>query len=87
MVAQSLKSEVDYKAEEFKEHQKYLMRIREEFEELLDGVEQNNKVLIICELCDMLGAIEAYASKFNLTLSDLEQMMNCTKSAFIEGKR
>jgi hypothetical protein len=33
MVAQSLKSEVDYKAEEFKEHQKYLMRIREEFEE------------------------------------------------------
>lgn len=62
-------------------------KIREEFEELSDGVEQNNKVLIICELCDMLGAIEAYASKFNLTLSDLEQMMNCTKSAFIEGKR
>jgi len=62
-------------------------KIQEEFEELSDGVCQNNKVLIICELCDVLGAIEAYAKNWNLSLEDLIKMMNSTKSSFEEGKR
>lgn len=62
-------------------------KIREEFEELSDGVEQENKVLIICELTDMIGAIEEYAKKFGLTLDDLKKFSDLTKKAFKEGKR
>ena len=62
-------------------------KIKEEFEELTDAHEQKNKVLIICELTDLVGAIEEYAKKFNLTLEDLKSFSDLTKSAFKEGKR
>ena len=62
-------------------------KIREEFEELQDAIRQENKVLIICELTDMIGAIEEYAKKYNLTLDDLRSFSDLTKSAFKEGKR
>ena len=63
-------------------------KIQEEIQELDDAQEQGAKVLIICELCDLIGSIEAYAeNKFNLSLNDLVDMMNKTKSSFIEGKR
>jgi hypothetical protein len=62
-------------------------KIKEEFEELSDGVQQENPVLIIVELCDMIGAIEAYAANWNLTLDDLVKMKNATKSAFEDGTR
>ena len=63
-------------------------KVKEEIEELLDAAEQNCAILVICELCDLIGAIEAYSEKeFNLTLDDLIKMKNLTKSSFIEGKR
>jgi hypothetical protein len=62
-------------------------KIQEEMEELSDAVDQNIPPLIICELCDMVGAIELYAKKWNLSLDDLVKMKNLTKSAFEEGKR
>lgn len=62
-------------------------KIREEFEELTDAVEQDCKGLIICELCDLIGAIEEYSKKFNLTINDLTQFSDLTKSAFKDGKR
>jgi hypothetical protein len=62
-------------------------KIVEEFLELKDGFFQENKVLQICEMCDLLGAIEAYAATFNLTLADLIKMKEATKEAFQEGKR
>jgi phosphoribosyl-ATP pyrophosphohydrolase len=62
-------------------------KIKEEFEELEDAVNQDNNVLVICELTDMIGAIEAFAKKYNLKLQDLIQFSNCTKEAFKEGKR
>lgn len=62
-------------------------KIKEEFEELMDAYEQNSPVLEICELCDMIGAIEAYAKNFNLTLSDLIKMKEATTEAFKTGKR
>jgi phosphoribosyl-ATP pyrophosphohydrolase len=62
-------------------------KVREEFEELSDAHEQDNKILVMCELCDLLGAIEEYAKSFNLTLKDLNKMKEATKSAFLEGKR
>jgi hypothetical protein len=62
-------------------------KVKEEFEELTDAFEQDCKGLIICELTDLVGAIEEYAKKFNLTLADLKQFSDLTKSAFQEGKR
>ena len=62
-------------------------KVKEEFEELTDAWEQNDKVLIICELTDLVGAIEEYAKKFSLNLDDLKRFSDKTKSAFKEGKR
>lgn len=63
-------------------------KVQEEIEELLDAAEQNCNLLVLCELSDLLGAIESFTeSKFNLKLEDLKHFSDKTKSAFIEGKR
>lgn len=63
-------------------------KIKEEYTELVDALEQNNNVLMICEFCDLIGAIESYVQiRFNLNLSDLIKMKDCTKSAFENGER
>lgn len=62
-------------------------KIREEYEEFVDAVEQDNSVMALIELSDMLGAIEAYASRHNITLYDLMIMMKATQSAFKDGTR
>jgi phosphoribosyl-ATP pyrophosphohydrolase len=62
-------------------------KIKEEFEEFWDGIEQGSDMLCLCECADLIGAIEAYIANFNLTLPDLIKMMNLTKSAFKDGSR
>ncbi len=63
-------------------------KIREEFEELTDAVEQNAKILQLCEIADLLGAIEAYTlNKFGFTMEDMLFFSNQTKEAFQENKR
>lgn len=62
-------------------------KIREEFEELADALEQGNKVLAICELTDLIGAIKFYAKKHNITLKDLNIFSESTENAFKSGKR
>lgn len=62
-------------------------KIKEEFEELNDAQEQGDKILQICELTDLVGAIEEYIKKWNITIEDLVQFSNKTKSAFKERKR
>lgn len=63
-------------------------KIKEEFEELTDAFEQGDKVLQICELTDLLGAIESYSLKhFNLSIADLKQFSDKTKQAFTDGTR
>lgn len=48
-------------------------KIQEEFEELKDAAEQGDRVLTICELTDLVGAIDFYASNyFNLKIEDLK---------------
>ena len=64
-----------------------ISKIQEEFEELMDGNNQKHPVLEICELCDLLGAIEAYAKKWNLSLEDLNKMKESNKKAFEDGTR
>lgn len=62
-------------------------KIREEFQELEDAVDQKDSVLILCELSDLLGAIEAYSERWNISIKDLKNFSDKTKSAFKEGKR
>lgn len=62
-------------------------KIEEEFAELLDAHAQNSKVMELIELSDLLGAIEEYLKKNNLTLKDLKIFSDITKKAFISGER
>ena len=63
-------------------------KIQEEFDELSDAYEQQDKILQLCEICDLIGAIEEYTNKkFNITLEDLISFSNKTKTAFKENKR
>lgn len=65
----------------------FLSKIREEFEELEDAVEQGNRIMALCELADLVGAIEAYAIQHGCTLADVIAMMEATKRAFNDGSR
>jgi hypothetical protein len=63
-------------------------KIEEEFDELLEAREQNAKVLELCELADLLGAIDLYLKKhFSMKLDDVTLMMKMTQQAFLEGER
>jgi hypothetical protein len=63
-------------------------KVVEEFQELLDANEQGNPILELCELADIIGAIEAYTTtQYNITLENLIEMKERTKEAFQEGKR
>ncbi len=66
-----------------------LGKIEEELEELRDAEEQGNKILVLCELADLVGAIEGYleTSVPGLTLQDLITMSDATKRAFKSGHR
>ena len=66
----------------------HFTKIKEEFEELTDAYEQGNPILELCELADLIGAIEAYAlNNYDIELEDIIKMMECTKSSFQEGVR
>lgn len=62
-------------------------KIKEEFLEFEDAVEQNDLILQLCELCDLIGAIEAYIEPRGIFLEDLKKFSDKTKMAFKEGKR
>ena len=66
-----------------------ISKIREELEELEDAEEQQNKIMILCELADIIGAIDGYLEKHmkDFKLSDLEAMAMLTKKAFQAGDR
>ena len=63
-------------------------KIKEEFEELSDAIEQRDPILQLVELSDLLGAIEEFSkTNWNISLRDLKSFSDKTKSAFKEGKR
>jgi len=63
-------------------------KIKEEFQELEDAYLQKDKVLEVCELTDLIGAIELYSkNKYNLTLEDLKKFSDKTQSSFKDGTR
>jgi len=62
-------------------------KIREELEELEDAEAQGVKIMVHCELSDLLGALLAVAKRYDLTLKDLEDMHRVTQRAFASGER
>jgi hypothetical protein len=62
-------------------------KIVEEFEEAEDAFHQKNNVMTLLELSDLIGAIEEYVKKFNMSLEDLIKMKETTHRAFENGKR
>jgi hypothetical protein len=64
-------------------------KIQEELDELRDAVAQQARIMELCELADILGAIEGYLLKNfpGFTFEDLRKMSLLTKSAFEDGTR
>ena len=62
-------------------------KIREEFEELEDAVNQEDKIMILCECSDLIGAIKHFVSQYNISLNDLISFNNKTENAFKVNKR
>lgn len=63
-------------------------KIFEEVAEFADALEQGNKILELCELADILGAIGGYVeTRFNLTVEDITEMMKLNRKAFESGYR
>ena len=58
-----------------------ISKIEEELLELKDAENQNSKIMIMIELCDLYGSIEEYAKNFNLTMEDLKKFSDITKRA------
>lgn len=63
-------------------------KVVEEFQEIQDAQEQNNKIMELVEISDMYGAIEEYLKEsFNMSMEDIKTMSDITKKVFREGHR
>ncbi len=67
-----------------------ISKVVEETTELVDAESQKNKVMVLIELSDIIGAIDGYLeNKYNgsVSLEDLIIMAKATKRAFQSGER
>lgn len=66
-----------------------LSKIREELDEAVDAQEQGVAVMVLVELSDLVGALEAYLAQHHpgTTLEDLQKMAAVTRRAFQSGRR
>ncbi len=62
-------------------------KIREELDELDDALAQGVRIMALCELSDLYGAVEAVALNMGVTMKDLKKMSGVTKRAFESGRR
>lgn len=62
-------------------------KILEEAMEAMDAYEQGNKIMEICELSDIYGALRARAIAMGFSMGDLERMADATARAFAKGDR
>lgn len=62
-------------------------KIQEELDELKDAEESGTKILALCELADLYGALREFARNRGCTMDDLRKMADLTESAFKEGSR
>ncbi len=65
-------------------------KVKEEFEECEDAYQQAIDIMLLVELSDLIGAIEAFLEKVyagSITLAQVIEMKDATKYAFISGGR
>lgn len=62
-------------------------KIAEELDELDEALEQGNRILALCELADLYGAVEAVAEKLGSNMDEVRAMANATRRAFESGSR
>jgi hypothetical protein len=64
-------------------------KILEEVLELLDAEKQNNRIMALCELSDIYGAMQQYlnANYKELSMAEVARMSSATTGAFKNGKR
>lgn len=62
-------------------------KIREELDELEDAETQGIKLMVLMELADIYGALEACAKSYGTSVEELKQMSDVTKRAFESGQR
>lgn len=62
-------------------------KIREELEELEESLEQDNRILALCELADLYGAVKGVAQALGASMEDLAKMSAATERAFLDGSR
>lgn len=62
-------------------------KVTEEYQEMMDAIDQNNPLMVLQEMSDLIGAIEGYVSRYGLTLQDLITMKDATRRAFLDGTR
>lgn len=62
-------------------------KIKEELDELEEALEQDNKILALCEIADLYGAVEAVAHSLGVSMEDVQKMAAATKRAFQSGER
>ncbi|AXQ69170.1 hypothetical protein HOU02_gp555 [Caulobacter phage CcrBL9] len=64
-------------------------KIKEEFAEFEDAMEQGSLIMALVELSDMQGAIKAWLAKHapGVSLDDLNTMSLITERAFRNGRR
>lgn len=66
----------------------HFSKIKEEFQELQDAINQQDKILTLVELSDLIGAIEGFVEfELKMNLEDLLKFKELTKQAFISGHR
>ena len=58
-----------------------LSKVQEELDEALDAEKQGDKLLLLIELSDLLGAVEGVAETHGFTLEDLKKFSDKVKVA------
>jgi len=64
-----------------------ISKVTEEYQELIDACVQLNPVMALQEMSDLIGAIEALAANYNITLDELIKMHRVTQQVFKTGHR
>lgn len=66
-----------------------LSKLLEEVLEAIDAEGQKSRIMVLVELSDLLGAVEAYLETHEptMTLEDLKKFSSITRRAFASGKR
>lgn len=59
-------------------------KIKEEFLELEDSIQQNQPLMALFECSDLVGAIEGFVAKYNLSLDDLKKFNRLRNSVLLK---